>query len=173
MTNSLYKPLTGKRRAIASFSQLWMGPDHILLVRSSRVTERYQRFAFADIQSIVITSTPDRTVLQILAVITAIAWGALAMATDSRFASGFFLVTGVLAVVLAAIDIARGPVALALSTLPSARSRCRVSRASASRPNSSPHSAPPSRPSKEQFLPSARSRFRFPRPTSKSPRRAS
>jgi hypothetical protein len=109
MANSLYKPLTGKRRAIASFSQLWLGPDHILLVRSSRITERYQRFAFADIQSIVITSTPDRTVLQILAVITAIAWGALAMATDSRFAGGFFLVTGVLAVVLAAIDIARGP----------------------------------------------------------------
>ena len=109
MSGSIYKPLTGKRRGLASFSQLWMGPDHILLVRSSRVTERYQRFALADIQSIVITATPDRTVLQILAVITAIAWGALALTVDFAFWEWFFLATGALGVLLAISDIARGP----------------------------------------------------------------
>lgn len=109
MANSIYKRLTGKRRGFAGFSQLWMGPDHLLLVRSSRITEHYQRFSFSDIQSVVVTATPDRTVLQVLGVLTALAWGALALAMDSRFAKGFFLVTGALLVALAVIDIARGP----------------------------------------------------------------
>jgi hypothetical protein len=106
---SIYKPLTGKRRGLASFSQLWLAPDHILLVRSSRLTERYQRFALADIQSLVITATPDRTVLQILAVITALAWGALAVTVAVTFWKWVFIATGAVGVLLAILDIARGP----------------------------------------------------------------
>jgi hypothetical protein len=108
MSKSIYKRLTGKKRGIIGFSQLWMGPDHMLLVRSSRIAENYQRFYFSDIQSIVITSTPDRTVLQVGAVLAAIGWGALALAVASSFAKGFFLVTGVLLVALAIADLARG-----------------------------------------------------------------
>ena len=39
-----------------------MAPDHVLQVKSSRFAEQYQRFAFANIQAIVITALPDRTV---------------------------------------------------------------------------------------------------------------
>jgi hypothetical protein len=109
MANSIYKRLTGKHRALTGFSQLWLGPDHILLVRSSRIAEHYQRFLFSDIQSVVITATPDRTVLQILAVLTALTWTAFALAVASRFAKGFFLISGALLVILAVIDMARGP----------------------------------------------------------------
>jgi hypothetical protein len=94
MSNSLYKRLTGKRRSIVSFTQLWMAPDHILLVRSSRITERYQRFALSDIQAVVVTATPDRTVFQILAMLAAIAWGAFALLTTSLFGRYFYVITG-------------------------------------------------------------------------------
>ena len=46
------------------FTQLFLGPDHLLLVRSSRFEERYQRFYFKDIQALVVTGLPSRTWLQ-------------------------------------------------------------------------------------------------------------
>lgn len=47
------------------FTQLFLGPDHLLLVRSSRFEERYQRFYFKDIQALVVTELPSRTWLQV------------------------------------------------------------------------------------------------------------
>jgi len=46
----------------ASFSQLWLGKDHLLLVDSNGYQESYKRFALRDIQSLVITRTNSRTV---------------------------------------------------------------------------------------------------------------
>jgi hypothetical protein len=66
MPKSMYTRLTGRRRSIAGFSQLWLAPDHILLVTSTRFTENYQRFALADIQSIVATEIPEQPWFQIL-----------------------------------------------------------------------------------------------------------
>ncbi|HLK49324.1 MAG TPA: hypothetical protein VKT49_14380 [Bryobacteraceae bacterium] len=105
----IYEPLTGKRRSLTGFTQLWQGPDHLLLVNSSRFTETYQRFSFADIQAIVITDGPDRTVPQILALLASIAWGSAAFAVDLQFGKWFFAITGLLFVALAIRDIARGP----------------------------------------------------------------
>jgi hypothetical protein len=104
-----YRKLTRKRRSIAGHTQLWMGPDHLLLVNSSRLTERYQRFSLADIQAIVVSAGPDRIVLQTLAVLASIAWGAGAFAVDLTFGKWFFAATGLLFLVLAIVDIARGP----------------------------------------------------------------
>jgi len=105
----IYEPLTGKRRSIGGYTQLSKGPDHLLLVSSSRFTETYQRFSFADIQAIVITDGPDRTVPQILALLASIAWGSAAFAVNLQFGKWFFAITGLMFVVLAIRDIARGP----------------------------------------------------------------
>lgn len=46
------------------FTQLFEAADHLLLVRSNRFEERYQRFYFKDIQALVVTGLPGRTWLQ-------------------------------------------------------------------------------------------------------------
>ena len=106
---SQYRRLTPKKRSISGHSQLWMGPDHLLLVSSSRLTEKYQRFSLADIQAIVVSDGPDRTILQTLAVLASIAWGAGAFAVDLTFGKWFFAITGLVFLGLAILDIARGP----------------------------------------------------------------
>ena len=46
------------------FTQLFLAPDHLMLVRSNRFEERYQRFYFKDIQALVVTALPSRSWLQ-------------------------------------------------------------------------------------------------------------
>lgn len=107
--HSIYRRLTGRRRALFSYSQLWLATDHILLVKSTRFAEHYQRFALADIQAIVITNLPDRTVFQVAGVGVAIVWMLLLLTVSSTLAKVFFAVTGALALAVVLIDIARGP----------------------------------------------------------------
>src|SRR5687767_891500 len=47
-----YKRLPGKGRNLAGTSRLYTAHDHLLLVRSTRLTEDYRRFYFHDIQAI-------------------------------------------------------------------------------------------------------------------------
>ena len=91
------------------YSQLWLGEGHLLLVRSARVSENYQRFALEDIQAIVISDRPDFRALQVLAVIVSLGWAALALAMSSTFGQGFFVITGLCGLAIAVIDIGRGP----------------------------------------------------------------
>jgi hypothetical protein len=49
-----YRRLPGRRRGIGSGASLWMGSDHILLVRSAWFREEYKRFYLRDIQAIVV-----------------------------------------------------------------------------------------------------------------------
>ena len=106
---SLYRRLTGRRRTPLGYSQLWLAPDHILLVKSTRFTEHYQRFALADIQALVVTELPDRIPLQIALGGAALLWTLAALAVSSLFAKGFFLITGAIAIAAVIVDIARGP----------------------------------------------------------------
>jgi hypothetical protein len=105
---SQYRRLTGRCRHLLSYSQLWLGPDHVLLVKSTRFAEDYRRFAFADIQAISVTDLPDRTIYQIAAGVAALAWTLSVLAVASIAAKIFFAVTGVLALVLVIADLARG-----------------------------------------------------------------
>ncbi len=109
MTRSIYRRLTGKARSFGGYSQLWIAEDHILLVRSTHFSERYQRFALADIQAVVITEEPSRTPLQAALGATALLWMLAFLAVSSVFAKGFFLATGGLALLWVIIDMARGP----------------------------------------------------------------
>jgi hypothetical protein len=107
--SSIYTRLTPTKRNIFGYSQLWRAPDHILLLISSLFAENYKRFAFADIQSIVITELPSRVILQVLMILAAVAWMCLWFAIDIAFLKWAFLVTGALALLYPIIDIMRGP----------------------------------------------------------------
>ena len=53
-----YRKLPGHRRGFLFGSSVWLGPDHLLLVKSSRFREEYRRFFFRDIQAIVSAGAP-------------------------------------------------------------------------------------------------------------------
>jgi hypothetical protein len=61
MAASIYRRITQKRRAFLAYSQLFLAPDHMMLVRSDRFEERYQRFYFKDIQALVVSGVPARS----------------------------------------------------------------------------------------------------------------
>jgi len=52
VSRSQYRRLPGKRSGLLRRNTLWLGPDHLLRVNSTRFTERYRRFYFRDIQAI-------------------------------------------------------------------------------------------------------------------------
>jgi len=47
----MYRRLPGNAAALASYHRLWLGPDHLLAVRSVGFSEEYKRFYFSDIQA--------------------------------------------------------------------------------------------------------------------------
>src|SRR4051794_25041567 len=49
-----YRKLPGHRRGLINGSSVWLGPDHLLLVKSQRFKEEYKRFYLRDIQAIAI-----------------------------------------------------------------------------------------------------------------------
>jgi hypothetical protein len=53
-----YQKLPGRRRGILRGSGVWLGPDHLLLVRSWRFREEYKRFHMGDIQAIAVAAWP-------------------------------------------------------------------------------------------------------------------
>jgi hypothetical protein len=53
-----YKKLPGHRRGFLRGASVWLGPDHLLLVRSLRFREEYKRYYFRDIQAIVMATAP-------------------------------------------------------------------------------------------------------------------
>jgi hypothetical protein len=53
-----YRRLPGRRRGVLNGSSLWMGSDHILLVRTAWFREEYKRFYLRDIQAIVVARCP-------------------------------------------------------------------------------------------------------------------
>jgi len=106
---SIYRKLSGRRRGLGGYSQLWLAPDHVLLVESSRFVEQYRRFALADIQAVVITGSPDRTPWQIAGIAVSILWTLAMFAVTPLIGKMFFGVTGAVALALSIIDLARGP----------------------------------------------------------------
>jgi hypothetical protein len=51
------------------FSNLWLGPDHILSLRSNGYMETYKRFYFRDIQTIIIRKTNVRAIWNAILVV--------------------------------------------------------------------------------------------------------
>jgi hypothetical protein len=106
VTNSNYLRLSPKNRTFTGFSQAWLGSDHLLIVNSSRLVERYQRFAFADIQAIVVAEGGRRAIWQAAVALVCFAFS---MWVQFTFGKRFFAAIGLAALVLAILDIVRGP----------------------------------------------------------------
>jgi hypothetical protein len=52
-----YRRLPGRKAGFLSYCRLWLGADHLLLVRTTGFSEEYKRFYFRDIQAVVIRKT--------------------------------------------------------------------------------------------------------------------
>ena len=109
MPKSIYTKLTPTKRGLFGYTQLWLAPDHILLLISSQLAEDYKRFAIADIQSIVVTELPSRIVAQVIMILATLSWMGLWFAVDIAFFKWTFAITGALALLWSVRDIARGP----------------------------------------------------------------
>ena len=57
MTPSPYQKLPGRGLTWTGFSRVWLGADHVLLVRGHTWTESYRRFFFHDIQAVLVQHT--------------------------------------------------------------------------------------------------------------------
>jgi len=53
-----YEKLPGDFRGVFRRNSLWLAPDHLLLVDSSRFSETYKRFYLRDIQTVIVRKTP-------------------------------------------------------------------------------------------------------------------
>ena len=105
-----YRRLPGRRRGVISGASLWMGSDHILLVKSAWFREEYKRFYLRDIQAIVVARGP-RFYFSMPMLILAVVWlfSGLAMrAWPNSVAMGWIAVTIALPVVWLAISITAG-----------------------------------------------------------------
>ena len=61
-----YRKLPGIGRDVATYSRLYLGPGHLLVVNSTGFTESYKRFYFQDIQAIVLCRTRSRLIWNII-----------------------------------------------------------------------------------------------------------
>jgi hypothetical protein len=106
---SVYRRLTGRKRGFVGYSQLWLGPGHILLLKSTRFAEEYQRFTLSDIQAIVITGLPVRAFVYAAGAATAGIWAVGMLVATSMFAKIGSGLVGSALLAWAVADIARGP----------------------------------------------------------------
>ncbi len=64
-----YKKFSGKKRNFIGIDRIWIGPDHLLIVESTGISERYKRFFFKDIQAIRLLKTKT-TIAKIIYIAT-------------------------------------------------------------------------------------------------------
>lgn len=134
----IYRRLPGRARSLLGVSSLWEGPDHLLLVEGRGYTERYRRFYYRDIASIVTRGTGTYAVgIALLASLLALSTLGLVQASlDLR---PVWLSFAVLPAALAfAIHLAGGPtcrseLSTAIQTAPLPFRRWRTARKSIAR----------------------------------------
>jgi len=103
-----YRKLTRKKRTLLGSTQLWLGDDHVLMVRSTHFQEEYRRFQLSDIQAVVAVESSPRMAMQILLPISA------ALAFLGMFGANDILSRTILALLgvtllgIAAYDLVRG-----------------------------------------------------------------
>ena len=66
-----YSRLTRNAAGLGSYSSLWLGPDHVMIVRSTGYNESYSRIQFSDIKGIFLTASNRRAWW-------AVGWGVIA-----------------------------------------------------------------------------------------------
>ncbi|BDC52523.1 hypothetical protein F183_A48380 [Bryobacterales bacterium F-183] len=103
-----YTRLSRKKRSIFGSVQLWLGDDHLLVVRSMRFTEEYRRFHLRDIQAITATEQPQLIWMEVaLFAISALAF-LMMLEVEAIAARIFFGVVGAALASTAVYDLVRG-----------------------------------------------------------------
>jgi hypothetical protein len=102
-----YRKLPGHRRGLFRGASVWLGPDHLLLVRSMRFREEYKRYQFRDIQAIVVAGT-KRFHISTRAIGIAVLWFLAAVFLWTRAAWGPALMVVAAILLLAAWLIVSG-----------------------------------------------------------------
>jgi hypothetical protein len=97
-----YRKLPGQRRGFIRGASVWLGADHLLLVRSSRFQEEYKRYQLRDIQAIVVANAPRFHISTRSAAIAALLLIAYTStrATELRTGIPFATIVGTLAATL-------------------------------------------------------------------------
>jgi hypothetical protein len=96
-----YRKLPGDFRGFFRRNTLWLGPDHLLMVDSTRFSETYKRFYLPDIQTIIIRKAP-RFVLPYYWLVLAVAALVLLLVGLNPFRQRFFWPA---VVILAAVGV--------------------------------------------------------------------
>lgn len=87
-----YTRVPGRRRGTILSSTVWMGDDHLLLVRNSRFSETYKRFFYRDIEALLIRRGPRFSVSPYwLLTFVALLFGML-IAIPSRSRTGIWMI---------------------------------------------------------------------------------
>ena len=92
----------------ATFSRLWLGKDHLLLVDSNGFVETYKRFSFRDVQAVILTRTSRRAILNAIFLWCVVLCG-LFILLDNEVVTVVFGGLAALVVLLAVINSLRGP----------------------------------------------------------------
>jgi hypothetical protein len=107
-SEKVYRRLSGKTSGFLSYSRLWLGPDHLLFVRTTFFSEEYKRFYFRDIQAVVMRRTERREILNAVLACTTISFGVLAVFTNSGWQAFWVMMAGILFFALL-VSWLRGP----------------------------------------------------------------
>jgi hypothetical protein len=114
-----YERLSRSRFGLNGFGSLWLGKDHIMLVKSSFAVERYRRWFLREIQAVVVRRTSARliwnSVLGVFAALLLAGAGGCLYASTTSNAPDDVVAMGVTAAVLGLAGIAF-VVAMAVNT---------------------------------------------------------
>lgn len=109
MAISPYTKLTRKRRTLLGYTQLWQGPDHLLLLKSTRFQEHYRRFLFRDIHAIRVAEVPSPNALRIVWLVIVALWILGSLQIPWLWLQIVGLASGGLGIAALTIDLLRGP----------------------------------------------------------------
>ena len=109
MVRKDYKKISRRKSTVASHSRLWLGKDHLLVVKEIGYTDEYKRFYFSDIQSISALKTRSYLVFAILLGIPLVLFaGFLGMSHDPILENITLLIFTTLFFVLMLVHLLRG-----------------------------------------------------------------
>ena len=80
----IYRKLPGRRRGLIRGASVWLGPDHLLAVRSWRFREEYKRYYLREVQAIVVANAM-RFHVSTRAIAIAAMWLIAALVLGARF----------------------------------------------------------------------------------------
>lgn len=139
-TTSSYQRLARSRFGLNGSGTLWLGVDHLLVARTLFATEYYRRFYFSDIQGFVVRRTARRLIWNLVVVTGAVVCAASTVGLLAAFqgeddkvgrvflacAMAFFVVVGLVCVVVAIANTVLGPGCLIFVQTPRGQERLTI-----------------------------------------------